>query len=1325
MITPPQTQTPSLIPGEDPRLARLLRRLPDVGVPVLPLDYQRIALAMPAGHRLSWEATRELLVSLLAKDQTQRRLVRRLFRDYFPPEPETDAGSDQSLVPPSPNNAAGSRQTSERPRSGSRQTEAVRGKAKPIRTRPGQRLSIWWLALLLSALIVAVAWWMLSPPPETLDQPIILDDKTGQPMANAPDALPAIPIPRFHDWVAVMEPVAPAELIQAWLPPIALLVAALLGLGWLIERNHALRHPRFRRTELDPDAEPLLTWTENALRLPSQLDGAARRELIWGVQRFDSEQTTTSLDVPGTVQASAAGGLPSLRFEPLRYEREVWLWLDQRLTDPAAQALAEEIARRLERAGLRVRLGNFRGLPERIRYHNRERAEVRDLGDAARQALVAIFTDGISIGRALGRPDREPGLRRALRELAGWPRLCLVDYGTEEDDLPSLARQFHLTCIRPAWLPAWLAERQLPLLSRSLPGVDNGPSRAPSSAWLSRCWAAVCALPGLPPTLPQVRALADRLAIDPSALPIALAAETDPGRAAPSEAERRALLADLADWVWDDRRRQRNDQAERWLRLAIDFWHRQFAAAAEAHGELAEHAPEVKAWKQGRGDYEQTIERLLLDLWWGDLRTAGAVQGLWDLYQQTDQLAPLIRARLNELSSHWSGAQTAPGKDARIRLPWLWPSLPEAPRRPTGLHLPGWAIQRRPANAPEPEPARAAASIATATRGRPEPRGTARQRLLRMGFAGAKPGAKPRSAAETRWGIGLMLGLALAAAVGIGERIMHLSEGPILYDAKLYQGELFQQMAQVQTAGNLLYAASHKQVATRERLPGIGLHVHWCWTGQADQTLFAPCTEHASGKCLIHQRARRACEPLLRDRDDPRRINPVRLGDSLLLRAGTLAEPIRACTPPPEAPWPAASIAVIAGDPWDWPEADDRQAGEGATPAPLAQPWHRRPERNRAALQLAIRLLDSGAVDLALIGPVKLPEADRTLAQLAQRWAFRSQSQWLFFSPPGRSGHASIPSLGKHRAHITADYAALARHLRRARVQGALQLAEPTALPARLAQVEVLAGQPRLWAGPAYQADDQGIDWVRICPGTFTMGSAPADSGTPEHVRPFDDELPAHPVLIHGFDIARTELTRGQVARMLGQPIPAANQGQMPADDIDWKSARELCRALGADLPTESQWEYAARGGDQNPYPFASELETLCRYANGADSDYNSAFDSSLGNSACSDGHAGSAPVGRFPANPAGLYDMHGNLLEWTLDCWDAERYGKRGRDPVADPSGQRGDCGRRVLRGGSFDLQPRYLRSADRRRNQPEGRDEGIGFRCVRGSVRQRTLMR
>ena len=169
---------------------------------------------------------------------------------------------------------------------------------------------------------------------------------------------------------------------------------------------------------------------------------------------------------------------------------------------------------------------------------------------------------------------------------------------------------------------------------------------------------------------------------------------------------------------------------------------------------------------------------------------------------------------------------------------------------------------------------------------------------------------------------------------------------------------------------------------------------------------------------------------------------------------------------------------------------------------------------------------------------------------------------------------------------------------------------------------------------------------------------------------------------------------------------------------VNWHDARAYVEWLsrktgeGYRLLSESEWEYVARGGTETARYWGESEVGQCRYANGADnatkrrdSDWKWAIAS------CDDGHARTSPVGSYEENGFGLRDVLGNVWEWVEDCWN-ESYRGAPRDGSAWESGE---CGRRVLRGGSWFSGPRYVRSAFRLGITTGNRINYYGFRVAR----------
>ena len=264
-------------------------------------------------------------------------------------------------------------------------------------------------------------------------------------------------------------------------------------------------------------------------------------------------------------------------------------------------------------------------------------------------------------------------------------------------------------------------------------------------------------------------------------------------------------------------------------------------------------------------------------------------------------------------------------------------------------------------------------------------------------------------------------------------------------------------------------------------------------------------------------------------------------------------------------------------------------------------------------------------------------------------------------------------------------------------------------------------------------------DMVSIPGGTFRMGDLNGGGDK--------DERPVHSVTVPTFKLGKYEVTVGQFRRFVeatGYRTDAernadGNEGcrtytgngwswtwgrswQKPGFAIDdtqpvvcvsWNDAQAFIEWLAAQtgesyrLPSEAEWEYAARAGSATKYHYGDSESQLCRYANHTDT--STGFD--WRNKSCSDGVGNrTATVGRYQPNSYGLYDMHGNVWEWAEDCWNESYRGA----PTNGRVWTSGDCSRRVLRGGAWYAYPRDLRSPSRSRAPRSARDDGLGFRLA-----------
>jgi len=249
--------------------------------------------------------------------------------------------------------------------------------------------------------------------------------------------------------------------------------------------------------------------------------------------------------------------------------------------------------------------------------------------------------------------------------------------------------------------------------------------------------------------------------------------------------------------------------------------------------------------------------------------------------------------------------------------------------------------------------------------------------------------------------------------------------------------------------------------------------------------------------------------------------------------------------------------------------------------------------------------------------------------------------------------------------------------------------------------------------------------------GTFAMGAQPADPGAPNHDGGADPtEQPVHAVELEPFFLAKHELTQGQWLRLTGEnpsaysddldrAQPVEWRRSLPLHSVSWDSATRVLERIGLSLPTEAQWEYAARGGTATRWWTGDEpgsLDGACNLADRAALESSSVvgivFEDSF-----HDGYAFHAPVGRFRANPFGLHDVLGNVMEWCADaCLDyadvAPRAGDGLRATDAVPS-------TRCVRGGSMYSAAPALRSAFRDYYAAEYRAVNVGLRPARALER------
>jgi formylglycine-generating enzyme required for sulfatase activity len=223
-------------------------------------------------------------------------------------------------------------------------------------------------------------------------------------------------------------------------------------------------------------------------------------------------------------------------------------------------------------------------------------------------------------------------------------------------------------------------------------------------------------------------------------------------------------------------------------------------------------------------------------------------------------------------------------------------------------------------------------------------------------------------------------------------------------------------------------------------------------------------------------------------------------------------------------------------------------------------------------------------------------------------------------------------------------------------------------------------------AGQTRVDSKDGLTYVWIPPGKFMMGCSPGDKECDK------DEKPQHEVTItRGFWMGQTPVTQEAYQRVIGTNPSYFKGSRLPVERVNWNEALAYCTAVGMRLPTEAEWEYAARSDS-----------TAARYAN---------LDE-IAWYAVNSGRR-SHDVSQKKPNAFGLYDMLGNVYQWTAD-WSGEKYSEgNALDPWGPSSGQR-----RVLRGGPWGGTAKDIRASVRSKDEPAIRYSDLGFRCATESL-------
>jgi formylglycine-generating enzyme required for sulfatase activity len=242
------------------------------------------------------------------------------------------------------------------------------------------------------------------------------------------------------------------------------------------------------------------------------------------------------------------------------------------------------------------------------------------------------------------------------------------------------------------------------------------------------------------------------------------------------------------------------------------------------------------------------------------------------------------------------------------------------------------------------------------------------------------------------------------------------------------------------------------------------------------------------------------------------------------------------------------------------------------------------------------------------------------------------------------------------------------------------------------------------------------MKFVAVPKGCFEMGSPDSEAGR------YTNEGPVHRVCINAFDLGEYAVTQGQWRRVMifpntAEPSYFKGTDRLPVESVNWVEAKRFVWLMSFfghrdyRLPSEAEWEYAARAGTRASRYWGDSIDGGCAYENIADQNLKQSEPDFLTEYAnCADGYPGTAPVGSFKPNPWGLYDMLGNVANWVEDCFSSYRETQTDGRAITSDS-----CENRVVRGGSWDETLRAVRAASRIDDVPTDRSNDVGFRVVR----------
>ena len=650
--------------NDTPDLDSLLSHIRLRGVAVGNHEMQRLQALFAQAPSLTRNELLNLLMAVLAKDEWQRKQIRRVYDRLVPYDSEDleDAEALDHLY----------EGKSERKEKSSTDKQVV-DEAEDNPDLDEKEAFSWkdltpkTIASVLAVLTIATVLLVYGTAPKVKQEsspPEITQPKQEQQAIKEPEIKPGEEplklIKTIDHWIPHIES-RPRDPWPQLLPALMLLLMSGLGFSWLLYNALvASRQQKPNRPKLIKENGRFHVAGVSKLTDYHLLNGDQRRELRWGISRYKSEQPLNRLNISVSVKRSAIEGLPQLAFEHSNHEREVWLWQDSSSTNPDLNRLVDEINHTLQRANISVQRGYFLGLPSTVKSAQGEVLWSKRHDYPETEPLVVVFADAEKLQiRQQSHPEPSD---RSLQQLSYWPLLCFVDTSHQAGTLQRCLYPHDLECILPKAVANWLA--------------NQGQSKAHTA---DNCmldslhqWAIACALPNRVIMEDEIRALHNALGFNCSWQFHSLTRYAKPsGHGFDFRAQRVNLLKELKP----------NSEDSDFASKAIQFWIDRNHDLEKAFKEKQQTG---SAWENTRKQKLLERDTALLKLWFAEQKVEelspnnikSTVKALYDLCAHKS-----LKKDIRREVSYYCCAGFKPLADSpvnsvhQINLPFEWQNL--------------------------------------------------------------------------------------------------------------------------------------------------------------------------------------------------------------------------------------------------------------------------------------------------------------------------------------------------------------------------------------------------------------------------------------------------------------------------------------------------------------------------------------------------------------------------------------------------------------------------------------------------------------------------